>query len=69
MEAKHRMARSFSVPVNIKSSSLKRTVPSGLIRVISARPHSADVNDHSTGRASLPEIGNFKCFRPLEIVI
>ncbi|XP_054796205.1 uncharacterized protein LOC129301651 isoform X2 [Prosopis cineraria] len=56
MEVKHHMTRSFSVPVNIKTSSLKRTGSRGLIRVISARPHPAAVNDHSIDKASVPEI-------------
>ncbi|KAK4278721.1 hypothetical protein QN277_016528 [Acacia crassicarpa] len=56
MEVKHHMTRSFSVPVNIKSSSLKRTGSSGLIRVISARRHPAAVNDYSIDKTSVPEI-------------
>ncbi|XP_028758821.1 uncharacterized protein LOC114717795 isoform X1 [Neltuma alba] len=56
VEVKHHMTRSFSVPVNIKSSSLKRTGSSGLMRVISARPHPAAVNGHSFDKASVPEI-------------
>lgn len=52
------MTRSFSVPVNVRDSSLKRTDSRGLIRVISAKPHPAAVNGHSTDNASVPEIGN-----------
>ncbi|KAF7833678.1 uncharacterized protein G2W53_016011 [Senna tora] len=56
MEVKNHMTRSFSVPVNVKASGLKRTDSRGLIRVISAKSHPAAVDGHSTNNALGPEI-------------
>ncbi|KAJ7964609.1 RING/U-box superfamily protein [Quillaja saponaria] len=58
IEVKRHMTRSFSVPVNIKATSLRRTDSRGLIRVISATPRTAAVDGASMGDALAPEIAS-----------
>jgi len=52
------MTRSFSVPANGKTTSLRVTDSTGLIRVISAKPHLQTVRINSTDGGFVPEIGN-----------
>ncbi|KAI4305528.1 hypothetical protein L6164_028892 [Bauhinia variegata] len=56
MDVKKHMTRSFSVPVNIRNSSLRRTSSSSLIRVISARSRAATVEGASSDIAPRAEI-------------
>ncbi|KAG5053546.1 uncharacterized protein LOC114403912 isoform X3 [Glycine soja] len=56
MEVHQHMMRSFSVPVNGKSTNLRVTDSRGLIRVISAKPHRETVGGKSTDGAFVPEI-------------
>ncbi|KAK7316517.1 hypothetical protein RJT34_00041 [Clitoria ternatea] len=58
MEVNQHMKRSFSVPVNVKATTLRRTDSRGLIRVISARSHPATIDGISAHSASVSEIVN-----------
>ncbi|XP_010036055.2 probable E3 ubiquitin-protein ligase MARCHF10 [Eucalyptus grandis] len=57
-EVHHHITRSFSVPVNVKTRSLKRINSGGLIRVISASPRPEAVDPSSANDASAEEIAN-----------
>ncbi|XP_058754032.1 uncharacterized protein LOC131627207 [Vicia villosa] len=50
------MTRSFSVPVNVKAANLRPTDSRRLVRVISARPHTATTDGISTRSDSMQEI-------------
>lgn len=55
--SKH-MTRSFSVPVNVKATNLRRADSRRLVRVISARPQQPETIDGiSTRSTSAQEIG------------
>ncbi|CAJ1971634.1 unnamed protein product [Sphenostylis stenocarpa] len=56
MSVRRIMTRSFSVPANGKSTSLKVTDSRGLIRVISAKPHLQTVGRYRTDGSLVPEI-------------
>ncbi|KAF1868730.1 hypothetical protein Lal_00036168 [Lupinus albus] len=56
MEVMHHMTRSFSVPLNAKSTNVRPTDSRCLIRVISVRPHLQTVDATSTDDASVSEI-------------
>ncbi|XP_019435779.1 PREDICTED: uncharacterized protein LOC109342180 isoform X2 [Lupinus angustifolius] len=56
MEVMHHMTRSFSVPVNGKSTNVRRTDSRCLIRVISVRAHLETVEGTSNDDASVSEI-------------
>ncbi|KAF8007603.1 hypothetical protein BT93_K1568 [Corymbia citriodora subsp. variegata] len=57
-EVHHHMTRSFSVPVNVKTRSLKRINSGGLIRVISASPRPEAVDPASANEAPAEDIAN-----------
>ncbi|KAI6673380.1 hypothetical protein NL676_001286 [Syzygium grande] len=57
-EVHHHMTRSFSVPVNVKTRSLKRINSGGLIRVISATPRPEAVDPASANDAPAEDIAN-----------
>ncbi|EXC35018.1 putative E3 ubiquitin-protein ligase MARCH10 [Morus notabilis] len=55
IEVKHHMTRSLSVPVNVKTRSLRRMDSGGMIRVISATPRPATVDGASPNDARATE--------------
>ncbi|XP_030546612.2 uncharacterized protein LOC115752527 isoform X2 [Rhodamnia argentea] len=57
-EVHHQMTRSFSVPVNVNTRSLKRINSGGLIRVIPATPRPEVVDPASPNDASSEYIAN-----------
>lgn len=61
------MTRSFSVPVNVKTRSLKRINSGGLIRVISATPRPEAVDPASANDAPAEDIGKINDAGKLEL--
>ncbi|XP_061371315.1 uncharacterized protein LOC133313915 [Gastrolobium bilobum] len=55
-EVNQHMTRSFSVPVNVKTTNLRPTDSRGLIRVISAKSHLPTIDGISTHNASVSDI-------------
>ncbi|KAL6983180.1 hypothetical protein U1Q18_016573 [Sarracenia purpurea var. burkii] len=67
-EIQHHMMRSFSVPVNVKTRSLRRMNSSGsLIRVILATPRSAIINSAPPVKSIEREIGMYIHFVDIKI--
>ena len=68
-EVKHHMTRSYSVPVNVKSRSLRRVDSGGVIRVISATPRPAAVDGALPNDAHPTESGKSLLFLPNRVSI